>query len=201
MAHNLKPFDAVLVTEESIALIQKAAKECGLPVHSSTFGYISKTSPLKYFCFYQGVDEEYPTIGLVSSNSGLKINILPLKEFEQKLFGVEFTIYIPEDRTPVVTHRSEHGITVEFKKKIDFDKITTGSIVKLKYTTNLCWGEWDVDKPVSVVFWRTPHLINSKGNVDKKSFHESYATFIQNGKFILFSTEGEIDFIEEVITY
>lgn len=201
MKHNLELNDAVLITEESIALIKKAEKECGLNVHSSTFGYPTKDSPLKHFCYYQGFDEDSPSIGRVGNGFEKPINVLTFEEFERKLFGEKFTIYVPEGRTPVFTYKAKDGVVVDFVKKIDLDKITTGSIVKLKHTGNICWGHVDFDKSVTVVYWKTPHFINDRGNVLKKGYHKSYATFIQDGKFILYSTDGDIDFIKEVITY
>ena len=201
MKHNLELNDAVLITEESIALIKKAEKECGLNVHSSTFGYPTKDSPLKHFCYYQGFDEDSPSIGRVGNGFEKPINVLTFEEFERKLFGEKVTIYVPEGRTPVFTYKAKDGVVVDFVKKIDLDKITTGSIVKLERTGQWCWGGWDENEPVYVVYWKTPHLIDNMFRVIKKSFHKSYATFIQDGKFILYSTDGDIDFIKEVITY
>jgi hypothetical protein len=201
MKHNLELNDAVLVTEESIALINKAEKERELPVHSSTFDGYGKNSPLKYFCYYQGFDEDSPSIGRIGDGFETPFNVLSIEEFEKKLFSEKVTIYVPEGRTPVFTYKAKDGVVVDFVKKIDLDKITTGSIVKLKHTDNICWSHVDFDKSVTVVYWKTPHFINDRGNVLKKGYHKSYATFIQDGKFILFSTDDCIDFIKEVITY
>jgi hypothetical protein len=201
MKHNLELNDAVLVTEESIALIKKAEKERELPVHSSIFNGYGKNSPLKYFCYYQGFDEDSPSIGRIGDGFEKPFNVLSIEEFEKKLFGEKVTIYVPEGRTPVFTYKAEDGVVVDFVKKIDLDKITTGSIVKLERTGQWCWGDWNENEPVYVVYWKTPHLIDNKFRVIKKSYHESYATFIQDGKFILFSTDRDINFIKEVITY
>jgi hypothetical protein len=199
MTHNLQLGDAVLVTPESIELIKKAEKERELNVHSSIYSYL----PLKcytHFCYYKGTDETSPSIGLVKANKE-DINILSFEEFEKKVFGNTFTVYVPEGKIPVVYQKTENGIVIDFVQKIDYDKITTGSVVKLKRTGCYCWGNWNENEPVFVVFWNTPHFINSKFGVLKKDYHTSYATFIQDGNIILYNASEEIDFIEEVITY
>jgi len=201
MTHNLQLGDAVLITPESIELIKKAEQERNLLVHSSTYDYLSYSDYCNFthFCFNIGIDETSPSIGLVKTHKD--INILSFEEFEKKVFGNTFTVYIPEGKIPVVSYKTENGIVIDFVQKIDYDKITAGSVVKLKRTEYHCWGNWNENEPVFVVYWKTPHFINSKFGVLRKSFYESYATFIQDGNIILYNASEEIDFIEEVITY
>jgi hypothetical protein len=201
MTHNLQLGDAVLVTPESIELIKKAEQERDLAVHSATYDYSSCPDYCNFthFCYYKGTDEISPSIGLVKTHKD--INILSFEEFEKKVFGNTFTVYVPEGKIPVVSYKTENGIVIDFKQKIDYDKITAGSVVKLKRSGYHCWGDWNENEPVFVVFWNTPHFINSKFGVLRKGYHTSYATFIQDGNIILYNASEEIDFIEEVITY
>jgi hypothetical protein len=203
MKHNLELNDAVLITEESIALISKAEKERELSVHSSTYKYLTYKDhgSFTHLCFYQEDGESSPTIGLVKGLHYEGINVLSIEDFEKKLFGEKVTIYVPEGRTSVITYIDEEGVVVKFNKTVDLDKITTGSVVKLKRTGQWCWGDWNENEPVYVVYWKTPHFIDNRFRVIKKDYHKSYATFIQDGKFILFSTDDCINFIKEVITY
>ena len=201
MTHKLQLCDAVLITPESIELIKKAEQERELNVHSNTYDYLSYSdySGFTHFCYYKEIDETSPSIGLVKKP--VWINVLSFEDFERKLFGEKVTIYFPEDRTPVITYIDEDGVVVKFNKKIDYDKITAGSVVKLKRTGYYWWGNWNENEPVFVVYWKTPHFINSKFGVLRKGHYTSYATFIQDGNIILYNASEEIDFIEEVITY
>jgi hypothetical protein len=86
---------------------------------------------------------------------------------------------------------------------IDYDKIKTGSKVYIKYTGQHCHGikGIDVTQPVDVIFYKTPHLINSKGEFALTGYNDSYITFIQKGRFVLFSAHATIDYITKVISY
>lgn len=90
------------------------------------------------------------------------------------------------------------------KVTIDFDKIKTGSKVKIKFSGKHVLGidTFDLSKPVDVVFFKTPHGIEPHGvQFFKKSYYDSYVTFHQNGKFAVFSADTDIDYIVEVIEY
>ncbi len=88
-------------------------------------------------------------------------------------------------------------------KAIEWDRIKTGSKVMIEYTGQNCGGIKDIDlaKPVDVVFYKTPHLINDHAVFKIKSSHSSYCTFHQNGKYVLFSADINVDYITEVIEY
>jgi len=86
---------------------------------------------------------------------------------------------------------------------IDYDRITTGSVVKIR-STGQCindLGHIDEDEEAYVVFFKTPHGIFNDGEVFKTEHYGNYCTFIQNGKIILFSAHTKIDYITEVISY
>lgn len=90
-------------------------------------------------------------------------------------------------------------------KSIEWDKIKTGSRVMIKNTGTICDGikKFDLSKPVDVVFFRTPHFVNSINwfhQVDGGGCY-LHCTFHQDGKFTVFDAEGVIDYIEEVIEY
>ncbi len=90
-------------------------------------------------------------------------------------------------------------------KSIEWDKIKTGSRVMIKNTGTICVGikKFDLSKPVDVVFFRTPHFVNSINwfhQVDGGGCY-LHCTFHQDGKFTVFDAEGVIDYIEEVIEY
>jgi hypothetical protein len=87
---------------------------------------------------------------------------------------------------------------------IEYDKLKTGSIVKLhKDKKGQCvggTGDMDLDKAVNVVFAKTPHSIDADGKFVNKCYYDSYYTFEQDGIFARYST-NELDYIAEVIEY
>lgn len=87
-------------------------------------------------------------------------------------------------------------------EKIDFTKIKTGSKVMIKYAGSHCSGieGIDINEPVDVVFYKTRFLINVHG-FSKEGIGDSYVTFHQGGKFVLFASDSEIDYITKVIQY
>ena len=89
------------------------------------------------------------------------------------------------------------------REKIDFDRIKMGSKVMIQYTGQHCTGidAIDLKEPVDVVFYKTPHLIDRYNKFSLNSSHSSYCTFHQNGKFILFSSDSNIDYITKVVKY
>jgi len=88
-------------------------------------------------------------------------------------------------------------------KAIEWDRIKTGSKVMIECTGEHCGGIKDIDltKPVDVVFYITPHLINDHAVFKRKSSHSSYCTFHQNGKYVLFAAHKNADYITQVIEY
>jgi hypothetical protein len=90
------------------------------------------------------------------------------------------------------------------KPQIDFDKINMGSKVMIQHTGMHCNGieSIDLEQPVDVVFYKTPHLIGGNNQFQTSGHHDSYCTFHQNGRFVLFSADkGDLDYITEVIEY
>lgn len=93
------------------------------------------------------------------------------------------------------------------KSEIDYNRLNTGSIVRLKRTGSHCVGadNVDFDKPFNMVFKDSKFYIfdHYKVNKFKKSTRNDdvkYNTFIQEGKFIHF-TNYNTDYITEVISY
>ena len=88
-------------------------------------------------------------------------------------------------------------------KSIDYDKIKTGSKVMLRHTSQHIGGILScyINKPFDVVFYKTPHLINKSNEFKAVGAYPSYCTFHQDGKFVLFGSDENVDFIAEVIEY
>lgn len=88
------------------------------------------------------------------------------------------------------------------KPVIEYDRLKTGSVVKIKHTGLHCNGIYEVDlnRPLIVVFYQTPHFIRDNKVFEKEGCYKNYTTLNQNGKFVFFGG-GETDFITEVISY
>ena len=87
---------------------------------------------------------------------------------------------------------------------IDWDKIKTGSRVMIEDTDKHCCGigRINLSKPVDVVFFKTKCYIDERCRFGSEGGgHTSYVTFHQNGNFVLFSSEEDIDYIVEVVEY
>ena len=88
---------------------------------------------------------------------------------------------------------------------IEFDKLKTGSIVKLNPNKfGQCvggTGDMDLDEVVNVVFYKTPHSIDADGKFVNKCYYDSYCTFEQDGIFARYSSQEVIDYLTEVIEY
>jgi hypothetical protein len=95
------------------------------------------------------------------------------------------------------------SILGERRETIDFNRIKTGSKVMITRSGHHCNGisGINLNEPVDVVFYNTPHLICSDGKFSKDGMHGSYVTFNQNGKFVLFSSDTRVDYITKVIKY
>jgi hypothetical protein len=87
------------------------------------------------------------------------------------------------------------------RERIDFDKIKMGSKVMIQRTGQHCTGidAIDLKEPVDVVFYKTPHLIDGYNKFSLNSSHSSYCTFHQNGKFVLFSSDSNVEYITKVV--
>jgi hypothetical protein len=88
-------------------------------------------------------------------------------------------------------------------KAIEWNRIKTGSKVMIKDTNQNCCGinRIDLSKPVDVVFYKTPHLITDDGIFKHGKYLTSYCIFYQDGKYVLFSADINVDYITEVIEY
>jgi hypothetical protein len=88
-------------------------------------------------------------------------------------------------------------------KAVEWNRIKTGSKVMIEYTGQHCGGFEGIDlsQPVDVVFFRTPHFINEDAVFKTNSCHSSYCTFHQNGKYVLFAADKNVDYITEVVEY
>lgn len=96
-------------------------------------------------------------------------------------------------------------------EKIEWDKIKTGSKVKIKYSGQHCSGwRWDLDETaeVDVVFFGTNHQLLPNGTFSKESYYNHYFTFHayddKTDKFVLFGSNHFDDcksFVVEVIEY
>jgi hypothetical protein len=92
-------------------------------------------------------------------------------------------------------------------KEIEWDKIKTGSKVKIKYSGDHCsgWrGSMDSEIEVDVVFFGTQHYITGDGVFDNSGSMTYYFTFHNNSRYILFGSDDFNackNFVVEVIEY
>jgi hypothetical protein len=85
---------------------------------------------------------------------------------------------------------------------IDYDKLKVGSKVMIK-NSGKCIngiGNFNLSKPVDIVLYKSPYILRSVYGFDTGSY-PSQISFHQNGKFCCFSSDEEIDYITEVISY
>ena len=121
--------------------------------------------------------------------------------------NIHFTEYEVMEMFEAATSEQKSVLDNIFPEKlnIDFYKIKSGSVVKIKYTGNHVNGKEYVDfsKPVDVVLFKTKGFIRNNGvyYFPKNRHHDSYCTFHQNGKYIVFTSDGVIDYITDVIEY
>ncbi len=102
-----------------------------------------------------------------------------------------------EDQTPVL-------LRIFGKKvQIDYDKIKTGSKVMLTRSGQYVAGNKDVDftKPFDVVFFKSSWVMNGEGIFAGWKMYESYCTFHQDGKYVVFASHVNLDYILSVIEY
>ena len=88
------------------------------------------------------------------------------------------------------------------KVQIDYDKIKTGSKVMLKYTGEHIEGgeKIDFDKPFDVVFFKSLWTIRERGEF-RKGIYNSHCSFYQDGNYVVFASDEEINYILSVIEY
>lgn len=87
--------------------------------------------------------------------------------------------------------------------QIEWDKLKTGSVVKIKLTDNVCGNKtegFNYNKPFDIVYYNTLHCI-FENHFLKKALLDKYITVHQTGKFLAFNATNTIDFISEVISY
>lgn len=111
-------------------------------------------------------------------------------------------IKIPENHTAKV-ETIGGKVVVTFEPVIDLSRIKMGSKVMIKKTDQHCNGidRIDVSQPVDVVFFRTPHFINSRGCFCLRGAYSESCTFHQDGKFVLFAAHENTNYITSVIKY
>lgn len=102
----------------------------------------------------------------------------------------------------VVISLEDYAEYQELKNKskgIDYNKLRTGSVVKIKRTGQHCAGidNIDLNKPVTILLYKTIGFF-IKGKF--RNVSRIYTTFIQEDKTCHFTCEDE-DYITEVISY
>lgn len=120
--------------------------------------------------------------------------------------NITFTETEVDNMFEAATKDQKKVLTKIFGKKknpVDFDKLKTGSKVMIRYTGEHCTGisEIDLSKPVDIVFYKTKHCILASNRFDNNGTYNSYITFHQNGKFVLFASNTNTDYIVDVIEY
>ena len=89
------------------------------------------------------------------------------------------------------------------KKEIDFSRLKTGSVVKLKRSEHFCGINYEIDfnKNFDIVIVNENHGIAYDNEFIKNGTSMPYITFHQNKNFLLASCKKTIDYITEVISY
>ena len=89
------------------------------------------------------------------------------------------------------------------KVQIDYAKIKIGSKVMLTRSGQYVDGNKDVDltKPFDVVFFKSSWVINKEGRFAGWKMYETYCTFHQDGKYVVFASHVNLDYILSVIEY
>ena len=89
------------------------------------------------------------------------------------------------------------------QKEIEWSRIKTGSKVMIQYTDQICGDMDNIDRylPVDVVFWKTPHFIVGNKEFRSTGSYPSYCTFHQHGKYVLFASHEDTDYVTEVVEY
>lgn len=119
--------------------------------------------------------------------------------------NIEFTKSEVEEMFKAATKEQKPVLERIFGKQdpIKWDEIKTGSKVMIKWDSQHCGGidNINLNNPVDVVFYNTPHYIGSKGEFNPTGCYPEYCTFHQDGKYVLFDAYRNIEYITEVIEY
>jgi hypothetical protein len=86
------------------------------------------------------------------------------------------------------------------KPKIDYDRLKTGSVVRLKYTGSHCNGidKFDLDRPVTILLYNFDGFFSDYRL--RCITNTKYTTFIQENNLCHFTGKGR-GYITEVISY
>ena len=94
------------------------------------------------------------------------------------------------------------------KPVIDYDRLKTGSVVKIQYTAKYCPGGVSNNviknfEAATIIFYKEKHGISTNGEfLDVDSLGEDlYITFQQGKQFLLFKFDDELACIVDVIKY
>lgn len=123
-------------------------------------------------------------------NSLTDSNMKTMKTITQEQLDKLFEIATPE-QLPILEEM--FGIP-----PIDYDKIKTGSKVMVKRTGENCGGieSVNLNEPLDVVFFCTPHFINIWAKFFKKMNYTHYITLHQHGKFVLFGGDNKDELVK-----
>ncbi len=146
----------------------------------------------------------------------LKIHEIACSDWKSKIAGylsrvdkdqnITFTQKEVDEMFKAATEEQLPTLESIFGKKvaeIDYSKLKTGSKVMIKRTGKHCNGISNIDlsKPVDIVFYKTPYTISYDNDFKAMGPYNSYITFHQNKKFVVFAADNHIDYITEVIEY
>ena len=146
----------------------------------------------------------------------LKIHEIACSDWKSKIAGylsrvdrdqnITFTQQEVDQMFKAATEEQLPTLESIFGKKvaeIDYSKLKTGSKVMIKRTGNHCNGISNIDlsKPVDIVFYKTPYTISYDNDFKTRSHYNSYITFHQNKKFVVFAADNQINYITEFIEY
>ena len=89
--------------------------------------------------------------------------------------------------------------------QIKWENIKTGSVVKLKRTDQICNDNDDsfnFNDVFQVVLYKKPFLIDEQNRfISQHLAYNSYCTFYQEDKYLVYSAHNNVDYITEVISY
>ncbi len=136
---------------------------------------------------------------------GWKVKIAGFLKRTDSEQNIEFTQDEVNEMFDAATKEQKPVLERIFGKQeaIKWDEIKTGSKVMIKWDGQHCGGinNINLDNPVDVVFYNTPHYINSKGEFNPTGCYSKNCTFHQDGKYVLFGAYRNIEYITEVIKY
>ena len=128
-------------------------------------------------------------------------NLLKKDDFKIEIKSEDIQLLLKEGT--LAQQNAVEKLGIALSNPIEWDKIKTGSKVMLKYTENNCpanTGNVDYNKPFDVIFFKTPHFLDTKQFL-KKAYSNYYCTFYQDNKFAVFTADKDTDYIVSVIEY